>query len=298
MDKKRLGWALCGSYCSYEKLFAAMEKPAYLARHAPTAALLGKWPSGKTNFADLTKPYTAVFHGTNIVLSGSNMPRGQDSFILYTQEFGVSTRCNGCGAEVAVDARGRVQTKTVWGVGDTRIPPAGFVLSGHNKGAKPLWGMKIGDKVEIVDAKGVRFKNDEVDSGRKSISLPLGRSVQEIAFLWGTGRSMPLDGRTFGKVMLLYEDGTKAETDLAFGRDIACWETPMFFWGGRKDVRVWPAYPECSGRNTGKSLTGWSWSNPNPWKFVHECRVEILPPGYDAGLLVAGWVAVEYNVSH
>ena len=31
MDKKRLGLALCGSYCSYEKLFAAL--PPLLERY-------------------------------------------------------------------------------------------------------------------------------------------------------------------------------------------------------------------------------------------------------------------------
>ena len=267
---------------------AMMDKAPYLARHAPSSVLLGKWPTGRTNFSELTKPYRALCNTTNIAITGCNVTRGQDELILYTQEFGASTQCNGYGTEVSADAKGVVQTKTTWGVGDSRIPPAGFVLSGHSKGAGPLV-MNPGDRIEIFGANGVRLQSSELDSGCKELSLcENGKRLETVSFLWGAGRSLPLDGHTIGTVSLAYADGTKATVDLAFGRDIACWETPLFFWGERPDVRVWLAFPESSGRNTGKALTGWSWRNPHPEKPVQECRLELLPVGYEMGLLLAG----------
>ena len=107
-------------------------------------------------------------------------------------------------------------------------------------------------------------------------------------FLWCAGRRLPMDGQPFGRVTLVYDDGTEEGIDVAFGRDVACWDEPVLFWGVREGVRVWPASPESSGRHTGKAMTGWSWRNPHPEKAVRECRLALTPDGCEMGLLVAG----------
>ena len=270
----------------------ALDKPDYLARHAANAALLGKWPDGRTNFADLTPPYSATYSNGTERLSTElcNVARGARQLVLYTQEHGVSTGCNGLGCEVAIGPLGTVQEITEWGVGDSRIPTGGFVLSAHSESWYGLLPriMKQGSRVDLFGANGVRFQATATDSGESSLVMPVGGTMANATFLWCAGRRLPMDGQPFGRVTLVYDDGTEEGIDVAFGRDAACWDEPVIFWGVREGVRVWPASPESSGRHTGKAMTGWSWRNPHPEKAVRECRLALTPDGCEMGLLVAG----------
>lgn len=274
-------------------VWRAAGKPPYLERHAASAALLGKWPDGKTNFAELAAPYSVTCsNGTGrLSIDLANVARGTGQRVLYTREHGLSTRCNGIGCEVAVGPFGTVTEVTEWGVGDTGIPVGGFVVSWHAEDGYDFLrrAMKVGDGVELVGANGVRFQAGSIDGGESALALPFGGGRAEcVSFLWAAGRALPMDGRPFGKVALAYSDGSVAEIGLAFGRDVACWDEPLLYWGGRDGVAVWPAFPESSGRHTGKTLTGWSWRNPHPEKNVLCCRIELTSAGREMGLLVAG----------
>lgn len=270
----------------------AQEKPSYLARHAADAALLGKWPTGRTNFADLTPPYSATYSNGAQRLSTElcNVSRGEKQLVLYTQEYGASTGCNGLGCEVAIGPLGTIQEITEWGVGDSRIPTGGFVLSAHSEswyGQLPRF-MKQGSRVELFGANGVRFQGTVTDSGESVLTVPVGGTMESASFLWCAGRRLPMDGQPFGRVTLVYDDGTEEGIDVAFGRDVTCWDEPVIFWGAREGVRVWPAFPESSGRHTGKAMTSWSWRNPHPERTVRECCLSLTPDGCEMGLLVAG----------
>ena len=273
-------------------MWRTLEKPDYLARHAADSVLLGKWPDGKTNFADLTPPYSATYSNGTERLSTElcNVARGARQLVVYTQEHGVSTGCNGLGCEVAIGPLRTVQEITEWGVGDSRIPTGGFVLSAHSESWYGLLPriMKLGSRVELFGANGVRFRATATDSGENTLVVTVGGTMANATFLWCAGRRLPMDGQPFGRVTLVYDDGTEERIDVAFGRDVACWDEPVLFWGVRENVRVWPASPESSGRHTGKAMTGWSWHNPHPEKSVRECRLSLTPDGCEMGLLVAG----------
>ncbi len=272
--------------------WAALPRPDYLRRHAADAALLGKWPDGTSNFASLEAPYAATYSNGVARLSVSlcNTARGAGQLVLYTQEHGTSTRCNGLGGEVTVGPLGRVSEITEWGVGDSRIPAGGFVLSGHSEawyGLLPRL-MKHNSSVELFGANGVKFQAGTTDGGQTELVIPVGGTMERASFLWAAGRRPSMDGSAFGTVTLAYADGTEEAIDVAFGRDVACWDEPILFWGVREGVRVWPAFPESSGRHTGKAMTGWSWQNPHPERSVRECRIAVNDLGREMGLLVAG----------
>ena len=78
-------------------------------------------------------------------IQGLNRPRLQDELIVYTRHHGTKTNTNAYGYEVVV-ADGIV---TQISQGNSTIPPAGFVLSGHGVQREPLAKLKVGDRLAV-----------------------------------------------------------------------------------------------------------------------------------------------------
>ena len=278
---------------NFRKLLDGRALPDYIDHHVgKNPCLLGKWPTGTDNFAELTPPFAAVLeNGKEISIDAANCVRGEDKLVVYTSAFGPSTKCNGFGTEAIVDASGTVRFKTEWGVGDSRIPDGGFVLSAHSRGVASLNPLTVGSRVRLRDSKGIFFHADEINGGLESIAFPVAGSLETIAFQWTLARTVALDGATLGEVRLEYEDDSCAVVDIAYGRDIACWMEPVFFWGKRKEMNVWYSLQESCGRNTGRAFTVWNWKNPHPERSVRSVIVKLTPAGQAAGLLITAWAA-------
>lgn len=71
-----------------------------------------------------------------VTLDGINRERGTNEIILYRPAHGSSTRTNAFGAEVIV--AGDVVQAVTDGLGNSPIPPGGYVLSGHGRGRAAL----------------------------------------------------------------------------------------------------------------------------------------------------------------
>lgn len=63
-------------------------------------------------------------------INGVDIGRGENYLVVFTK--GNTTGTNVYGSEAIVEADGRVSAVTPYGVGNSKIPAGGFVLSGHN----------------------------------------------------------------------------------------------------------------------------------------------------------------------
>lgn len=83
--------------------------------------------------------------GRFVRVNGVNQPRLNHQTIVYTPRFGAYTRTNRWGREVVVSG-GRVVR---YSYGNTRIPPQGFVISAHGKGAEIQRLYPLGQRIDL-----------------------------------------------------------------------------------------------------------------------------------------------------
>ena len=84
-------------------------------------------------------------------INGINITRWTNYLVLYVGK--TSTGTNKWGVEVALDAKGKVLSAPVKGVGNMAIPKDGCVLSAHGKATALLEGLKKGDTVKFTATK-------------------------------------------------------------------------------------------------------------------------------------------------
>ena len=84
--------------------------------------------------------------GSRTAITGMNRPRLDNDLILYTPHYGIETKTNMYGMDVAV-VDGIVCSI---GVGSLRIPRDGVVLSGHGTAKQILAQLEVGDRVDLV----------------------------------------------------------------------------------------------------------------------------------------------------
>jgi hypothetical protein len=161
-----------------------------------------------------------------------------------------------------VDLQPRANQKLKADFGSGRFE--GNNLAGLHRGKKTLAGVKF----EIGDGL-IRLGNDKVNAKHQKVQgVKVGRLVGKLHFLHATEHNVP-DGTVIAKYVVHYADRTRAEVEVAYGRDVVDW------W----------AYPNQAAPTAGK--IGWegqnepaktydakirlyltTWKNPHPKKKV------------------------------
>lgn len=103
--------------------------------------------------AALREDYVRTANGEVHVVSAFNQLRGANQLVVYTPEFGASTKNNRWGVEVIVrnDTAVQVRDGVVDGTADAPIPDDGYVISGH--GTARSWilaNIREGERVELL----------------------------------------------------------------------------------------------------------------------------------------------------
>jgi exopolysaccharide biosynthesis protein len=84
----------------------------------------------------------------SVPIWGVNRPRKNDEVIIYTDEYGGTTRSNKYGKEIIVDGEGSIEAITE---GDSKIPKDGFVVSLHG------WSREFAAKMNLSDKIGIDY---------------------------------------------------------------------------------------------------------------------------------------------
>ncbi|WP_404347947.1 family 10 glycosylhydrolase [Sutcliffiella horikoshii] len=117
------------------------------------ALILTGYPIQQQTSAALAQDLVKAANGETHVIFDYNTLRGADQLIIYTPEFGTSTKNNRWGVEVVVEDGmiTEVRDGTVVDLSNAPIPENGFVVSAH--GTARAWVManlKEGETVEIL----------------------------------------------------------------------------------------------------------------------------------------------------
>ncbi|HHY46898.1 MAG TPA: AMIN domain-containing protein [Firmicutes bacterium] len=83
--------------------------------------------------------------GISFPISGINRPRAQSDIVIYTPEWGDSTRTDHSGLEIGV----LNDTVVSVGTGDLRIPAEGFVVSIGSGSVVNFAGVRLGDQLKV-----------------------------------------------------------------------------------------------------------------------------------------------------
>lgn len=82
----------------------------------------------------------------SITIWGINRPRKNNETVVYTDEFGDTTRTNMWGKEIVVDKNNKVIKK---GIGNSAIPKDGFVISLHGWSRDFYDNVRVGNIIEL-----------------------------------------------------------------------------------------------------------------------------------------------------
>lgn len=242
--------------------------------------------------------------GASHLIHGVNRPRDHGELILYTSAYGPTTRTNIYGTEhVAVGGILQDIAPDNYGVGDSRIPPGGFVLSAHwgddGTGPKFLSGMGRFQPLRILDADGHDLLPPDQDNGSAQEGLILeiatDHPTREIWLVHATLQALPirragnaLSLPTVGQVTAL-GPGFEETFDLRWGEHVACWRMPRWLIDslGRSVRHSWLAW----GTDTDDGGAACLWATrlrlAKP-AILTGLRLAPTPAGSQAGWLIAG----------
>lgn len=272
-----------------------LQNPVLLYRPTPTL---------DDNLREARPPLRVVrADGATREINGVNRPRDHGELILYTPAYGATTRTNIYGTEqVAVGGILQDIAPDTYGVGDSYIPPGGFVLSAHcgNDMAAPrfLAGMSLFQRLRIVDADGRDLlPGDEDNSPAQNglrLEVPTAHSVREIWLLHATLQAMAIRGDgsalnlpTVGRVTVR---GPEFEEtfDVRWGEHVACWRMPRWLVDSacRPARHSWLAW----GTDTDDGGSACLWATrlrlSRP-AVLRELWLDPTPAGSQAGWLIA-----------
>jgi len=96
-----------------------------------------------------TKGYAMNLNSKKSVpIWGVNRPRKKDEVIIYTNEYGQTTRTNSSGKEIVVNSDGSVEAISA---GNSKIPKDGYVVSLHG------WSRDLAAKTKVSDRIGISY---------------------------------------------------------------------------------------------------------------------------------------------
>ncbi|MCX7599188.1 MAG: hypothetical protein N2512_10025 [Armatimonadetes bacterium] len=274
-----------------------VQRPALLYQPAPTL---------DDNLRDAKPPLRVIrADGTSREINGVNRPRGQGELILYSPAHGPRTGTNIYGPEqVAVGNILQDIAPDTYGVGDSYIPPGGFVLSAHCgddlAGPRFLSGMGRFQPVRIVDADGrdLLAATEEASPAPPGlrIEIPAGRPVREIWLVHATLRALPVLAGAGDKLyhlpvvghLAVEAPGFQETFEVRWGEHVACWRLPrcLVDESGRPARDAWLAWGTDDHDGSAMCLWATRLRLTKPAGLT-QLRLDPTPAGWRAGWLIA-----------
>lgn len=137
-------------------------------------------------------------------------------------------------------------------------------LSGLKAGKHTLEGIKfqVGEKLIQLSSKSVSDKPEKVEG------IKVGRAATKLHFLHATGFRTEED-TVIGKYIVQYDDNTKEEVEIVYGKDVRDWWNYPCAPGVTRGKVAWKGENEAAkGYNATLQLFLMTWENPHPRKKV------------------------------
>jgi hypothetical protein len=137
-------------------------------------------------------------------------------------------------------------------------------LAGLKTGKQTLEGIpfKIGEKLIQLGSKSITDKPEKVEG------IKVGQAVTKLHFLHATHYRTE-DDTVIGKYIANYEDNTKEEIEIVYGKDVRDWWNYPCAPGASRGKVVWKGENEAAkGYNATLQLFLMTWENPHPNKKV------------------------------
>jgi exopolysaccharide biosynthesis protein len=116
----------------------------------------------------------------SVPIWGVNRPRKKDEVVIYTDEYGETTRTNKYGKEMIVNSEGSIEAITD---GNSKIPKDGFVVSLHGWSRDFAAKMKSSDKIGLVYNLVDKWKDVEQAITGGPLLVKDGRTVHKESLL-------------------------------------------------------------------------------------------------------------------
>jgi len=172
---------------------------------------LGIFPDGQLLIDQIAYQGTlALPDGRTQLINGVNRQRDEDELVLYNAYYGDTTGTNLYGSEYVV------QNNKITAItnGHTVIPASGYVLSTHGQAAKSLFGLKVGDSVNLTQTLGPLWDKTTAALGAgpmlvKNGSVYLTTKIEEFGSDVAGGRAprTALGVTKDGRILLVVVDG-------------------------------------------------------------------------------------------
>ena len=121
---------------------------------------------------------------------------------------------------------------------------------------------EIGDGVLQLGSASVTGKPTKIEG------IKVGRTLKKLRFLQACGYSAP-DDTVIGKYIINYDDKSKAEIEIVYGKDVVDWWAYPDRKGPTKGKAAWEGENEASkGFDAKIKLYLMTWENPKPDKKV------------------------------
>lgn len=117
----------------------------------PHSAFIVKWGKAAIIRDIAYSGYLELQNGKKITIKGMNRARITDDCVLYNEAYASNTKTNRWGREIKIKNGQVIGVSTM---GNMSIEPGTSVISGHGVNAALLTGIRIGDKVNLVEALG------------------------------------------------------------------------------------------------------------------------------------------------
>ena len=159
-------------------------------------------------------------------------------------------------------------------------------LSSLKAGKHTLEGIKfeVGEKLIQLGSKSVSDKPEKVEG------IKVGRAVSKLYFLHATGFRTEED-TVIGKYIVQYDDDTKEEIEIVYGKDVRDWWNYPCAPGVSRGKVAWKGENEAAkGYNATLQLFLMTWENPHPKKKV--AAIDYLSTQSDAAPFCVAITAV------
>jgi hypothetical protein len=153
---------------------------------------------------------------------------------------------------------------------------------GNNLSSLPTGKQKFGD-VEFNVGEGVMQLGSSLVEGKPASieGIKVGRTFKKLHILQACGYSAE-DDTVIGKYVIHYDDKTKAEIEIVYGRDVVDWWAYPDRKGPSRGKVAWEGTNDASkGFDAKIKLYLTTWENPNPRKKV--VRIDFLATAPDTG---------------
>ncbi len=255
------------------------------------AILLGNLkPTEESNLLKRPKPWRIYVDGKkDKKIDIINAPRKANSIVLYTREYGKSTKTNQYGREVNVRC-GLTHYGDTWGVGNMAIPRNGFVLSGHGEG---LYNARVFNgyhTIKIVDSEGREVPlGIRKPDGTEKARVRINSKASSIVFLHTTAYEAAHFMDDMLTITVNYADGSDEKFSLRYGRDICSFDDVCFLYDKQNPQRKWIAlYNAGKSLHDGRLIYAYQWFNPHPKVKVLDVAIKMSESGRRIGYVLLG----------